>query len=141
MLLERILVAVDGSPGSARAIAWAAELAAELDAEVVAVHALGLLEEIEPGRKVPTQAHREEIRRRFEADWCAPLDLHRVHGRRLLRDGPPVAVLLAVAEEVEADLIVMGSRRLGGFPDTLLGSTSTQVAQQAHVPVTIIPVR
>jgi nucleotide-binding universal stress UspA family protein len=141
MLLERILVAVDGSPGSARAVAWAAELAAELDAEVVAVHALGLLEEVEPGRKVPAQAHREEIRRRFEAEWCAPLDLQRVHGRRMLRDGAPVTVLLDLADEVDADLIVLGSRGLGGYPDALLGSTSTQVAQRSTRPVTIIPGR
>ena len=50
-----------------------------------------------------------------------------------LRDGNPVQVLLAVADEVDADLIVVGSRGFGGFPTLLLGSTSTQLAQ--HSPV------
>jgi len=56
-----------------------------------------------------------------------------------LRDGNPVLVLLAIARERDADLLVLGSRGLGGFPDQLLGSTSTQVAQQAPCPVVIVP--
>lgn len=139
MTFTRIVVAVDGSAGSARALEWAVALAVDLGAEVVAVHALGLLDELEPGTKVPAQAHREEIRRRFEGVWCAALDAEEVPARRLLRDGSAVPVLLAVADEVDADLVVLGSRGLGGYPELLLGSTSTQVAQQSHRPVAIIP--
>jgi nucleotide-binding universal stress UspA family protein len=51
-----------------------------------------------------------------------------------------VNVLPAVAAEVDADLIVVGSRGLGSYPELLLGSTSTQVAQNAHRPVMIVPV-
>jgi nucleotide-binding universal stress UspA family protein len=137
--LERIVVAVDGSPGGARALDWAAGLAADVGAEVVAVHALGLLDALEGREKVPAQAHRDEIRRRFERDWCSVLDARGVRAQRLLRDGPAVPTLLAVADEVDADLIVLGSRGLGGFPDQLLGSTSTQVAQSSRRPVAIIP--
>lgn len=139
MTIERIVVAVDGSPGSARALDWAAGLAAGVDAEVVAVHALGLLDELEPGRKVPAQPHRDEIRHRFEDDWCSVLGARGVRARHLLRDGAAVPVVLAVADEVDADLIVVGSRGLGGYPDLLLGSTSTQVAQRSNRPVTIVP--
>jgi nucleotide-binding universal stress UspA family protein len=139
MTLDRIVVAVDGSPGSARALDWAVDLAFAVGAEVVAVHALGLLDELDPGHKVPAGAHREEIRRRFEGHWCAALDDRDVRTRRVLRDGAAVPVLLAVAAEVEADLVVLGSRGLGGFPELLLGSTSTQVAQRSPRPVAIIP--
>jgi nucleotide-binding universal stress UspA family protein len=67
------------------------------------------------------------------------LDARGVRAQRLLRDGPAVPILLAVADEVDADLIVLGSRGLGGYPDQLLGSTSTQVAQSSRRPVAIIP--
>jgi nucleotide-binding universal stress UspA family protein len=137
--LERIVVGVDGSVNSLAAVSWSAGLAAAMGAHVVAVHALGLLEHMERDDSLPAQPHRDEIRRRFEQEWCAPLDAAGVPTRRLVRDGNPVSVLLAVAEEERADLIVVGSRGLGGYPELLLGSTSTQVAQRAHCPVTVFP--
>jgi nucleotide-binding universal stress UspA family protein len=137
--LERIVVGVDGSANSLAAVSWAAGLAEAMGAHVVAVHALGLLEHMAQDESVPAQPHRDEIRRRFEQEWCAPLDAAGVATRRLLRDGNAVSVLLAVAEEEHADLIVVGSRGLGGYPELLLGSTSTQVAQRARCPVTVFP--
>ena len=139
MELDRIVVGVDGSSNSTVALAWTAGLAALVDAEVVAVHAVGLLEASEGGEPQPSQPHREEIRHRFESEWCAPLDDAGVPARRLLRDGSPVSVLLEVADEVDADMVVVGSRGVGAFPQMLLGSTSTQVAQASTRPVIIIP--
>jgi nucleotide-binding universal stress UspA family protein len=139
MRIERIVVAVDGSENSLVAVEWAAGLARLLDAEVVAVHALGLLEPLGSEDPVPTFPHREEIRHAFETTWCAALDAAGVRTRRLLRDGPAVGVILSVAAEVDADLIVVGSRGLGGYPELLLGSTSTQIAQNADRPVIIVP--
>jgi nucleotide-binding universal stress UspA family protein len=138
--LDRIIVAVDGSDNSLAAVGWAAGLAEATGAEVVAVHAVGLLEQLdEEGAPVASQPHRDEIQRQFEVTWCAPLDQASVRCRRLLRDGNPVSVLLAVADEEDADLLVLGSRGLGGYPEALLGSTSTQVAQHSSRPVTIVP--
>ncbi len=139
MKLERIIIAVDGSDNGATALAWAVDLAVRLDAELVAVHALGLLIRGDHDEPVPAQPHRDEVRRHFEDVWCAPLDRPDLRSRRIQRDGNPVAVLLATAADEDADLVVVGSRGRGGFPELLLGSTSTQVAQHATVPVTIVP--
>jgi nucleotide-binding universal stress UspA family protein len=105
----------------------------------VAVHALGLLERVDDDAKVPTQSHREEIRHQLETIWCEPLARAGVAYRPLLRDGSPVSVVLEVADEVEADVVVVGSRGLGGYPELLLGSTSTQIAQHSTRPVVIVP--
>jgi nucleotide-binding universal stress UspA family protein len=140
MRIDRIVAAVDGSDNSLLAVKWAAGLARIVDAEVVAVHAVGLLEPLDHGDPVPAFPHRDEIRARFETTWCAELDAAGVRTLRVLRDGPAVEVILSVADEFDADLIVVGSRGLGGFPELLLGSTSTQVAQNAHLPVMIVPV-
>jgi nucleotide-binding universal stress UspA family protein len=139
MTLERIIVAVDGSENSLVALRWAVDLASAVHAEVVAVHALGLLEQLDVGEPVPSQPNREDIQRQFEVTWCEPLEQAGVACRRVLRDGNPVTVLLDVAEEEDADLVVLGSRGLGGYPEALLGSTSTQVAQRSTRPVTIVP--
>jgi nucleotide-binding universal stress UspA family protein len=130
--IERIVVGVDGSENAGRAVAWAAALAAAIDAEVVAVHAMGLLEH-GPGRT------REALEAELCGTWCTPLVDAGVRHRAELRDGTPVNALLAAADEDDADLVVVGSRGLGGFPELLLGSTSTQVAQQARRPVVIVP--
>ncbi len=137
--VQRILVGVDGSRTSQDALAWAVDLAAACGAEVVAVHAVGLLESI-GGDPVPSNQHRDEIARMFEDVWCSPLqERPHVASRTLLEDGPPTMVLLRVAAAEEVDLLVVGSRGAGGFPDLLLGSTSTGLAQHAPVPVTIVP--
>ncbi|HEV2370016.1 MAG TPA: universal stress protein, partial [Acidimicrobiales bacterium] len=108
MTIKRILVGVDGSSYSRAALEWAASLASATGAEVVAVHAVGLLEQLEGDAPVPAQSHRDEIRHLFERQWCAPLDAAGVRSRRVLRDGPPVLALRAAADEVDADLVVVG---------------------------------
>jgi nucleotide-binding universal stress UspA family protein len=139
MKLDRILVAVDGSQNSVAAVAWAADLAAATGAEVVAVHALGLLDRLEGGVLAPSGTHRDKIRALLETTWTEPLHREDVRSRCLLRDGDAVSVVLSAAEDEAADLVVVGSRGLGGYPQLLLGSTSTQVAQRSHRPVTIVP--
>lgn len=47
--------------------------------------------------------------------------------------------LIAIANQVHADLIVTGSRGLGGFGELLLGSVSHQLVLHAQVPVVVIP--
>ena len=51
--------------------------------------------------------------------------------------GFPVEELIKASKE--ADLIVLGSRGVGGFTRLMLGSTAGQVVRHAHCPVTIIP--
>jgi nucleotide-binding universal stress UspA family protein len=135
---RRILVGVDGSDNSLAAVTWAADLASCTGAEVVAVHVLGLLERMEPGAPaVPVESHLDQIRDRFEHDWCAPLA--GLAFSTELRYGSPVGVILDMAEEADADLVVVGSRGLGGFADLRLGSTSSQIAQHAGRAVLIVP--
>ena len=124
MTIKTIAVGVDRSENARRACDWAAALAASLRAELVVVHAVGLLE----------HASRES------ADgWVATLDAPNAHIRRLLRDGSPASVLEAVVAEVAADLLVVGSRGVGGALSSVLGSTSAQVVQTAVIPVVVVP--
>jgi nucleotide-binding universal stress UspA family protein len=138
--IRTIVVGVDGSTNSADAVRFTAGIATALGAEVVAVHALGLLDQLEPdGPRVPTQPHRDEIAEKVRGEWSQPLADAGITHRSVLHDGNPVDVMLQVIDEVGADLVVLGSRGIGGSPILLLGSTSSQVAQQATCPVTIVP--
>jgi len=139
MGLNRIVVGIDGSENSARAAAWAAALAAVVGAEVIAVHAAGLLAHLAPGVTVPAATHKEELRHVFEETWCAPLNDAGVCYRTRLEDGPPTMAVLRVADDQDADLVVLGTRGMGGAPGLLLGSTSHQVVQLAQRPVVVVP--
>jgi len=54
-------------------------------------------------------------------------------------DGDPVDVLLKLAAEVEANLIVVGSRGNGGFAGLSVGSVAAETAAHASCPVVVIP--
>jgi nucleotide-binding universal stress UspA family protein len=134
-----IVVGVDGSESSSRALAWAAGLGRALGAEVVVVHALGLIHRRPNGDTVASDTHRGEIRAELDELWCAPVRDADVPYRTELREGNPVTVLLETADASDASLIVVGSRGLGGFPGLQLGSTSAQVVQHARRPVVVVP--
>jgi nucleotide-binding universal stress UspA family protein len=55
-----------------------------------------------------------------------------------IRAGEPAAEIVALAEELEADLIAMGSRGLGGVGRALMGSVSDSVVRHAHCPVMVV---
>jgi nucleotide-binding universal stress UspA family protein len=133
MTFSRIVVGTDGSVDAACAVMRAADLAEAVHGELVVVSAVGLLANAtSPG----DHAH---LRAQLEHEWTAAARRPGLAVRTVLRDGNPVSVLLAVADEVDADVIVVGSRGFGGFPELLLGSTSTQLAQHARRAVLIVP--
>lgn len=143
-MVSRIVVGVDGSDASQHAVAWCAGVAGSLGADVIAVHAVE-----EPVYPLPSLAYvavpplseesRSEIRALAEREWCAPLAAAGVQFRVVLADGPPASVLIKVATEEDADLVVTGRRGRGGFAELLLGSTSHQLAHHLGRPLVIVP--
>jgi nucleotide-binding universal stress UspA family protein len=55
-----------------------------------------------------------------------------------LREGRAAEEIVEVAEEIDAGLIVMGSRGHGRLRRALMGSVSDAVVRHAHCPVTIV---
>jgi nucleotide-binding universal stress UspA family protein len=134
-----MLVGLDGSEGARQAAGWAAALARQVGGTVIAVHALGLLHRRADGSFHAADVDRDAILRELTDDWCAPLREAGVDHTAVLAEGPPAPAILATADEVDADLIVLGSRGLGGFPHLLLGSTSAQVVEHCRRPVVVVP--
>jgi nucleotide-binding universal stress UspA family protein len=148
--LERILVGLDGSEGSALALRWAIDLAKAVDAEIVAVHAfevptpviapetgvpLGLgVDEVEVERTL-----RETAEQAFVTDWSAPLDAAGVRYRRLLEEGPPGEVLLEIAERERPGLLVAGRRGRRALAALVAGSVSEHLVHHSRIPVTVVP--
>jgi nucleotide-binding universal stress UspA family protein len=132
--MRTIVVGADGSAESRRAVEWAAELAGENGARVVAVHAVGLLEH---ERGDPGGSH---LLPQLEV-WTAALDrLDASQVERRLVAGEPVDALRAVATDCAADLVVVGTRGAGAHGPMRLGSTSLRLAEGSGCPVVIVPV-
>lgn len=128
---ETVVVGLDASDNAAAALAWARSYAATTHADLVAVHALGLLERTATGRLQPSQRHRQEITHRYEA---MAREVPAV-----VRDGEPVDALLAEARALGATLIVVGTRGEGNASVSSLGSTSAQLVLRSECPVVVVP--
>jgi nucleotide-binding universal stress UspA family protein len=132
-----ILVGVDGSDGSARALRWAADAAGRAGGEVVAVHAFG--------SPIPDPTRTEEVsllherRERLEQEWCAPLRAGDVSYQAVVEGGDPREVMRRVADEVRPICGVVGSRGLGAISSRLLGSVTHHLVRELAWPVVIVP--
>jgi nucleotide-binding universal stress UspA family protein len=130
-----ILVGLDGSAMSQRAVAYAAMLGTAFDAEVVAAHAVGLLTILD-GEARPSDQVRDELTAAVER-WTQPLRDARVRHTTVLEDGPPGLVLLRLVDRTGAGLIVLGTRGIGSAEGVVLGSTSYHLVQHSTVPVLV----
>jgi nucleotide-binding universal stress UspA family protein len=137
MSLDRIVVGVDGSHESDLALAWAIDVASATGGHVTAVHALGLLEHVQ-GELMPSQPRRSFIADDAEAHLLSALRDTGVTGHAAVRDGSPVDVILGVAADEAADLIVVGRRGSGHGSAQDIGSTSTRLSHVARCPLVII---
>jgi nucleotide-binding universal stress UspA family protein len=136
----RIVVGVDGSATSQEALRWAVAIGESVGAEVVAIHALGLLDRwLDPDASA--RSWRRTVSALVEETWCTPFAGSTATTRVEVHDGDPVDVLLGAAEYEHADLLVVGSRGVGNRQELALGSTSLRVLQAARVPVLVVPAR
>jgi nucleotide-binding universal stress UspA family protein len=147
--MATIVVGVDGSQGANEALRWAMGEARLRRANVRAVHAwtVPLVLSIPSADTfgVPEPAgSMDEVRAalRKEADNILTASLEGVRGGEINVDGEVVegrAARTLIEAAADADLLVVGSRGLGGFTGLLLGSVSQQCAHHAHCPVVIVP--
>ncbi|GAA4615865.1 universal stress protein [Saccharopolyspora hordei] len=137
----RIVVGVDGSPGSRDALRWALRYAERCGGTVTALIAWAppVLVEAAPvppvisDEEVRTRA--EQVLRRVVEETAAELATSvPVHQDAVC--GPAAGSLLERARD--ADLLVVGSRGHGGFVGALLGSVSQHCVTHARCPVVVV---
>lgn len=140
----KIIVAVDGSEHSLRAVEWCAQYAEKLGAEVIAVHAIEMPVYATgigfcPVPVVNTPEQEEELKRVLTEHWCAALTHANVSFKTVMNLGYPSDVICEAAKSEDADLVVVGRRGRGGFAELMLGSTSHQLAHHLGRPLVIVP--
>lgn len=139
--LSRVVVGVDGSDWSRSAVAHAFDQAASRSVGLTAVHAL--VEPIGDGlvsRRITPGEQRATMRERRTKIFGVLADLGsqypQVDVRDCIRLDEPAEAL--IDESDRAELLVVGSRGLGGFAGLLLGSVSRAVLARAACPVAVV---
>jgi len=139
-----IVVGVDGSDASLEALRFAIAEAGIRGAKPKAGSAWHVPPAVYDAAWAPASTDLDEYRKLAEAALAKTIEeigaaASGVEVTPVLREGHPADVLLDEAEA--ADLLVVGTRGLGGVKGLLLGSVSQHVAHHAHCPVVIVPHR
>lgn len=137
-MFKAIVLALDGSEGSKRAIPFAVELARQGNAKIVIAH---VEERIVGKGGGPIHANEDEIRAEIDR-LATALSGEGIEASVQAADvmvGGPAHVIASIADETGADLIVTGTRGLSPVSGLLLGSVTQRLLHIAHQPVLAIP--
>jgi nucleotide-binding universal stress UspA family protein len=138
-LPRKILVATDFSSHSERALEAGIELAKRLGAELHLTHAYSLpIPLVAPYEVTIPDPYIEETRKAAREKLAEAEAKARAAGlapKSELAEGSAAAAILRTAEEIDADLIVMGTRGLTGLKYVVLGSVAGHVLRAAPCPV------
>ncbi len=139
--MRRILVPVDGSEASLRALRFAAQRAREAEGEVHLLH-------VEPPaaaealRAYAVRPELEKVRAdaggRVLQDATEALAPEKVRSTEHLQRGEPAHTIARFAAAHAIDEVVMGTRGLGALGSVFLGSVAQRVVHLVEVPVTLV---
>ncbi len=144
-MFQKVLIPVDGSEGSWRALNTAVEIGKKFGSELLVVNVIqpynnaallavpldhatvsqGNSELEKIGDKVLEMAQERLVGYEYKVEYC-------------LEIGHPSERIIALAKKSKADAIIIGSRGLSGIAEFFLGSVSSKVSQYASIPVLIV---
>lgn len=142
MKFKKILVPIDFSSHSDKAVEAAVELARAFDGELHLVHAYSMpMAMVGPyDYQIPANILgdlRDSAARRVDEEAKKLTDAG-VKVNALIAEGVATQVITDAAEQIGADLIVMGTRGLTGLKHAVLGSVTERTIRHAPCPVLTI---
>lgn len=136
-MFDRILLAVDGSPKSEKTILIALDMAERYGSAVTIVHVREHERyegsDVDLGPPIPAEELVNDVLTRFRDKGIE------AHGEiRRVSSGNTPEQIVAVAEAVKAELIVLGSRGMSEWKSLMLGGVANKVVQHAMCPVLLV---
>ena len=164
--IKKILYATDLSQNSAYAFRYAIDSAKQHNADIYILHVLDvrffpagplpdegmgmlvegplLLERISEQQAKQIRLAKESIENRLREFCRRELECNEELLKRVVSieivEGDPAAQILSKADEMEADIVVMGTHGKGILAHTFLGSVAQKVLQRIKIPVFVIPI-
>jgi nucleotide-binding universal stress UspA family protein len=139
--ISSILVAVDGSDNAFRAFDSALRRAKQLGSKIYVIAVIQVPAASTYGRELSAEFEKiaQNEANKMLSDYAKEAkEKHGIKVETILAKGNPSIVIIQKAKENDADMIVMGSRGLGGVKELFLGSVSHSVARNAKVPVLVV---
>jgi len=148
--IDKILLAMDGSESSFRALKYAIHLAKVEDAEIMLLH---VLENVKQGGVIGLRArygdvkivkaflkYSEEIAKRWieKAKEEARSNDVKLRTEIILEQSSKAEEIVKYAEKNEADVIILGTRGLTRFKKLIVGSVANAILSNAKCPVLIV---
>jgi len=138
-MIGLIVVALDGSAHSFKALDWARELGEKHGAKLLLLHAYHQTSDLRGSEGFDQMvARRKQAGERIIAEAHDRLGEISFELEDDLLEGPAADAIVSAAEIRKADLIVMGTRGMGSFKGLLFGSVSTKVTHYAPCPVLVV---
>lgn len=143
-MYQHILVPVDGSATSDRALQEAIRLARQHSAQLELVHVVEDIRLLDSDSYINYAEMQETVRNSGKKTLAhaqmvvqltgmgAEINLLEAHGKRI------ASIIVEEAERWPADLIVIGTHGRSGFSRVLFGSVAEGVVRTAHIPVLLI---
>jgi nucleotide-binding universal stress UspA family protein len=140
-MFTKILVPVDGSDNSFRALDAALFFSDKLGSKVAAVHVMEDIPVLHIQSEKLLRELLEDYTNREQLILTKSSEIARKKGLAIdtiLLRGNPSSIILDFCEKEKYDVIVMGSRGLGKFKELILGSVSNKIVHHSRSPVVLI---
>jgi nucleotide-binding universal stress UspA family protein len=137
-MYRNVVIAYDGSEGAKAALRQAAEIAARDGASLTLVEAVaGRVSSPAPGGPPLAKPEKRAMAREDLSRAIETVDPE-LQASGWVIGGPPASGVVTVATDIDADLIVTGSRGRGRIARALLGSVCTEILHYAPCDVLVV---
>jgi nucleotide-binding universal stress UspA family protein len=140
--MKKIVIAVDNDPTSEKIALKGFELGLQLNAEITLLSVVDLTMLITESTVIPKEFADITIND-YKKNQQILVDTvfkdYKV--RTYVEEGIPHEVILNVAKEWDADIIVLGTHGRTGFSHLIMGSVAEKVIRHSEIPVFIIPIK
>ncbi len=139
---KRFLVGVDFEPPSLAALDWAIDLASQVGATITVLHTYEIpVVGIPDGAFIASAEYASKLMTAADVALAAAIGPRQGRGvelNRLMRQGVAWETIHEAADEVDADLIVVGTHGRKGISHALLGSVAEKTIRTARRPVVVV---
>lgn len=138
--LKKILVPVDFSKCSVKALQYAIPFANQFHAELTLLHVIPpvvVMQTPDIGTAPGLIQESAEIAKQNLEDLCRSVD-DSIVTKGVLRNGSPHVEIIDTADELDIDLIILSTHGRTGLSHILLGATAEKVVRRARCPVLIV---